>query len=132
MFKEFKTCNYVTTNESGDLIPSSDPNVGIATRASVRFKIGLDETGGEGRIRTRAKYLVPNNPKDVTEVDYTFGAATDTSPATKDSSFRDMYWNKIYSVSNYIPRYQPKPSLNILSFTGIKNVFNFDRMLVDN
>ena len=114
--------DYVTTNESGDLIPSSDPNVGIATRASVRFKIGLDETGGEGRIRTRAKYLVPNNPKDVTEVDYTFGAATDTSPATKDSSFRDMYWNKIYSVSNYIPRYQPKPSLNILSFTGIKNV----------
>jgi hypothetical protein len=96
--------DYLITDEFGDLVPSEDPNKGIPTRASVRFKISLDETGGLGRLRTRAKYLVPNNPNNVGEVDYEFGTLT------KDTSFRDLYWNKIYSVSNFVNRLQ-RPAL---------------------
>jgi len=115
--------DYKITDENGDLIPSQDPNIGIPTRASVRFKIGLDETGGAGRLRTRAKYLVPNNPKDASEVDYAFGPASEDNPiATKDTSFRDLYWNKIYTVANYIPRFQGSNLGGAQSFTGIKNV----------
>lgn len=99
--------DYMVTNEVGELILSQDPNKGIPTRARVRFNIGMDETGGEGRLRTRARYLVPNNPTQNSEVDYTFGSDT------KDSSFRDMYWNKIYSVSNFITRYQKQRNLSL-------------------
>jgi hypothetical protein len=65
-----------------------DPNIGIATRSSVRFNIGMDDSGGDGRLRTRARYLVPNNPTDVSQIDYEFGVNT------KETSFRDLYWKK--------------------------------------
>ena len=97
--------DYMVTDEFGDLVPTEDTNKGIPTRASVRFKIGLDETGGLGRLRSRAKYLVPNNPNNTNEIDYEFGITT------KDTSFRDLYWNKIYSVSNFINRFQ-RPRIN--------------------
>jgi hypothetical protein len=111
--------DYVVTDEFGNLQLTQDPNVGIPTRARVRFKVGLEDNGGEGRVRTRAKYLVPNNPQNQSEIDYEFG------PDTKDSSFRDLYWNKIYTVSNFISRYQKQgagPSDRNAS--GIKNVDN--------
>lgn len=111
--------DYVVTDEFGNLQLTEDPNVGIPTRASVRFKIGMDDTGGEGRLRTRAKYLVPNNPQNQSEIDYEFG------PDTKDTSFRDLYWNKIYTVSSFISRYQKQgagPSDR--NATGLKNVDN--------
>ncbi len=111
--------DYVVTDENGNLIPSDDPNKGIPTRASVRFKIGMENTGGEGRLRTRAKFLVPNNPKNSTEIDYKF------DETTKKSSFRSLYWNKIYTVSNFISRFQT----NVLppwkrAATAVKNVDN--------
>lgn len=122
--------DYVVTSEDGTLIPSADPNIGVPTRARVRFRIGMDETGGEGRLRTRAKYLVPNNPQNPNQIDYSFGEET-----VKESSFVDLYWNKIYSVSNFIPRYQTSNLTGIIDstaaasvipkgrrFTGIKNV----------
>lgn len=111
--------DYYYTNEFGDLVLSEDPNKGIPTRASVRFKIGMDVTGGEGRVRTRANHLVPHNPSNTNEIDYEFGELT------KDVSFRDMYWNKIYSVSNFISRYQKSSSLNPVNdrnFVGLKDV----------
>lgn len=111
--------DYMVTNEEGDLILSQDPNKGIPTRARVRFNIGMDETGGEGRLRTRARYLVPNNPKNTGELDYTFG------DETLETSFRDLYWNKIYSVSNYISRYQKNAKVRPVksrSITAIKDV----------
>jgi len=107
--------DYVVTNEFGDLIPSDNPNIGIPTKSNVRFKVGMDETGGEGRLRTRAKFLVPHNPNNSSEIDYEFG------PKTKKGSLRSLYWNKIYSVSSFIPRYQGN-KLNNRAFTGIKNV----------
>jgi hypothetical protein len=111
--------DYYYTNEFGDLVLSEDPNKGIPTRASVRFKIGMDVTGGEGRVRTRANHLVPHNPTNTNEIDYEFGELT------KNVSFRDMYWNKIYSVSNFISRYQKSSSLNPVNdrnFVGLKDV----------
>lgn len=111
--------DYMVTAEDGSLILSQDPNVGIPTRARVRFNIGMDETGGEGRLRTRARYLVPNNPQTAGDIDYAFGQDT------KDSSFKDIYWNKIYSVSNYISRFQRNTNLRPVksrSMTAIKDV----------
>ncbi len=114
--------DYMVTDEEGNLILTQDPNKGIPTRARVRFNIGMDETGGEGRLRTRARYLIPNNPTNASEIDYEFG------DATKETSFRDMYWNKIYSVSNFISRFQRDSPLDKLLpvksrfFTGMKDV----------
>lgn len=111
--------DYMVTAEDGSLILSQDQNKGIATRARVRFNIGMDETGGEGRLRTRARYLVPNNPLNAGDVDYTFG------PETSNANFRDLHWNKIYSVKNYIPRFQRETNLlpvKSRSMTAIKDV----------
>lgn len=112
--------DYMVTDEYGELVLSEDLSKGIPTRASVRFKMSMDETGGEGRLRTKAKYLVPNNPTNQNEVDYEFG------PDTKKTSFRTMYWNKIYSVSNYISRFQTKSGHNTRNMTGIKDVDECD------
>lgn len=92
--------DYMVTDENGDLILSEDPNKGIPTRASVRFRIGMDVTGGEGKLRTRAKYLVPHNPQNHSELNYDF------DETTPDIHFRDLYWNKIYSVKNFLARFQ--------------------------
>lgn len=108
--------DYMVTDEFGVLIPSEDPNKGIPTRANVRFKIGLDETGGLGRLRTRAKYLVPNNPANINEIDYDFGENT------KKSSLREMHWNKIYSVTNFISRFQRRGNAKNRNMVGIKDV----------
>ena len=111
--------DYMVTDESGNLILSQDPNKGIPTRARVRFNIGMSDDGGAGRIRTRARYLVPHNPKLVSEIDYEFGSKT------SDNSFRDLSWNKIYSISNFITRYQSNnswtPALTRAAI-GIKDV----------
>lgn len=108
--------DYMITAEDGSLILSQDPNKGIPTRSRVRFKISMDETGGEGRLRTRASYLVPNNPQTQDEIDYSF------DETTKDSSFKDIYWNKIYSVTNFISRFQKNSNTDSRNITGIKNV----------
>lgn len=108
--------DYVITDEFGQLTLSDDPNKGIPTKASVRFKISMNDSGN-GTTSSRAKYLVPNNPTKIDEVDYEFGAST------KETSFRDLYWNKIYTVSNYISRFQTFGiSGGGRQITGIKNV----------
>ena len=108
--------DYVITAEDGTLIRSEDKTKGIATKAKVRFRVGMDENGGEERLRTRAKYLIPHNPKDKENVDYSFG------PNTKESFFKDMYWNKIYTVKNKITRVQSTPNVERRTFIGIKDV----------
>jgi hypothetical protein len=60
----------------------------------------MDDSGGDGDLEL--DNLVPNNPTDVSQIEMIeFGVNT------KETSFRDLYWNKIYSVSNYISRFQP-------------------------
>lgn len=111
--------DYVYTDEFGNLIPTDDPNKGIPTRARVRFKIGMNNTGNEGRLRTRAKYLVPHNPDNYNDSDYSF------DENTRDKHFQDLHWNKIYTVSNHITRVQNKitgGATNHRTFVGIKEV----------
>lgn len=118
--------DYVVTDEYGNTVLSDDPNKGIATRARVRFRISMSDTGEEGTARKRARYLVPNNPRFVAEdypnfvesneVDYEFGSKT------KDENFRDLFWNKVYTVKNYIPRLQKSLQPNSKKRTGIKMV----------
>jgi hypothetical protein len=101
--------DYVVTDEEGNIVPSDDRNIGIPTRARVRFRIGMNDTGDLGRLRTRAKYLIPNNPQSQSDIEYSFDEST-----SKDASFRDLYWNKIYSITSFIPRYQ-KVKINVPS-----------------
>jgi hypothetical protein len=111
--------DYMVTSEYGDMVLSEDDNKGIPTRSRVRFNIGMNDDGSNGRLRTRARYLVPNNPPAAQYTDYEFGKKT------LDESFRDIYWNKIYTVSNFIPRFQRNNSFTpnlTRNATAIKDV----------
>lgn len=106
--------DYIGTDEYGNIVPVDSPSKGIPTRARVRFRISKLETGDEGFSRHTAKYLVPNNIpfeknedhkpliKNGNDIDkyFEFGSSTPTE------CYRDLYWNKVYSVKNYIPRLQ--------------------------
>ena len=106
--------NRVVTDEFGNLIPSEDQSKGIPTEAKVRFRIGMDEAGSVGRIRSRAKFLVPNMNND-----YSFDETTPTS------ELYTMKWKKIYTVRQFIARYQTTCGPRCAdkrSFVGIKDV----------
>lgn len=119
--------DYVVTDEYGNMVLSDNPNKGIATRSRVRFRISMSDTATDGTARKRARYLVPNNPRFVEEdypkfcetggaVDYEFGSKT------REEDFRDLFWNKVYTVKNYIPRLQKSNLPNNNNRTGIKMV----------
>ena len=108
--------DYMVTDEFGELSPSDDPNKGIPTRSRMRFKISINETGGNGRLRTKAKFLVPHNPESLNEVDYSF------DESTPDTHFSDFYWNKIYTVKNHIARFQKDRNEENRNFIGLKDV----------
>ncbi|MBR6516688.1 MAG: hypothetical protein IKT40_07495 [Bacilli bacterium] len=122
--------DYIGMDEFGNIVPTDDPKKGIATRTSVRFRFSMQETENEGVSRHRAKYLVPNNfelvgdsnlkpqianPSEYEQC-YEFGSAT------PDKHFRDLYWNKVYTVKNYIPRLQNGDKHNSKKFSAIKSV----------
>lgn len=105
--------DYVTMDEYGNLIPSDNPNIGIPTRTRVRFRFSAQETNNEGVARHRAKYLVPNNPTIVSDSAQPkilngrkFTQCFEFGSATPKEYFRDLYWNKVYTVKSYIPRIQ--------------------------
>lgn len=115
--------DYVMTDEYGNTVLSDNPNKGIPTRTRVRFRISMHENPADGVARKRARYLVPNNPhltddypefSEKNEIDYEFGSKT------KDEDFRDLMWNNVYTVKNYIPRVQKARLPNNLRFLGIK------------
>lgn len=113
--------DYVMTDEFGNIVPTDDPDNGIPTRARVRFRASLTETGEEGVGFKRARYLIPNNPDidngyDDDKIDYEFGSLT------KDGSYRDLLWNHVYTVKSYIPRLQKEHIPTTKRFTGIKAV----------
>lgn len=118
--------DYVKTDEFGNLVPSDDPTKGIPTRARVRFRISLDDQPNDGQARKRCKYLVPNNPHiedaefaETKEPDYEFGSST------REESYCDLFWNKVYSVKNYIPRFQKKNKVTIREHSGIKLINHY-------
>lgn len=123
--------DYVGTDEYGNIVPTDNPKKGIPTRTCVRFRFSLEETGSEAVSHHRAKYLVPNNPKlrsnserpqiergDIFEQWAEFGSST------PDEYFRDLYWNKVYSVKNYIPRTQNSNKRETYKYNAIRTVNN--------
>lgn len=124
--------DYVKTDEYGNIVPTDDPTSGIPTRARVRFRVSVDGTGEDNTGRKQCRYLVPNNPfvdkvngQEISdgpnplftrtkEFDYEFGTAT------RDESFRDLFWNKVYTVKSYIPRIQTGDNPTTRDYTGIK------------
>ena len=124
--------DYVGTDEYGNVVPTDNPNTGIPTRTQVRFRFSKTETGDEGYSRHTAKYLVPMNPvldedkkepafkdkgADVEKM-YNFGSNT------PDSCFRDLYWNNVYSVKNFIPRTQVAHRVTSIYYTALKGSNN--------
>lgn len=113
--------DYMMTDEYGNMVPTDDPEKGIPTRASVRFRISMQDFEENTDNYFRPKILVPNNPQNTKDgheaYDYEFGSLT------TDDSFRDLFWNNVYSVKSYIPRFQ-KSKVNGWKeekFTGIKH-----------
>jgi|GEM_PF-2123465 len=106
--------DYIGTDEYGNVVPTDNPTKGIPTRTQVRFRISKNETADEGLSSHTAKYLVPMNPifaeSGIVPVINTPGAEIEKmynfGSATPDHCFRDLYWNNVYSVKNYIPKVQ--------------------------
>ena len=114
--------DYMMTDEYGNMVPTDDPNKGIPTRCSVRFRISMQDNEENLDNFFRAKVLVPHNPQNLSggtheEYDYEFGSKT------RDDSFRDLFWNNVYSVKSYIPRFQKRKARGWKDkrFTGIKS-----------
>lgn len=107
--------DYMKTDEYGNMVPTDNPEEGIPTRARVRFRISMQDFEENVSNYFRAKVLVPHNPETSDEVDYTFGSGT------QDCSYRDLFWNNVYSVKSYIPRIQKGRGIRTERFSGIKH-----------
>lgn len=113
--------DYMSTDEYGNLVPTDDPSKGIPTRTRVRFRVSLNDFDSDYENNHLSKLLVPNNPKDAEHLDYVFGTNTqDEEDGT--GSFRDLFWNNVYTVKSYIPRIQKGNNQRNKRFTGIKQV----------
>lgn len=116
--------DYVKSDEFGNLVPTDNPEKGIPTRTSVRFRISLGDYESDFENNHVVKLLVPNNPKTPYEgdnlkdepIDYNFGSKT------TDESFKDLFWNNVYTVKSYIPRFQKGNINNTRRFSGFKGV----------
>lgn len=116
--------DYMVTDEYGNMVPTDNPEKGVPTRASVRFRISMEDTEDNPDYFHRAKVLVPNNPQVINETkyetcDYEFGTYT------RNDSFRDLFWNNVYSVKSYIPRIQKHNNWRKEKFSGIKHCNKF-------
>lgn len=114
--------DYMMTDEYGNMVPTDDPSKGIPTRCSARFRISMQDNEENVDNFFRAKVLVPHNPQNLPggeheEYDYEFGSKT------RDDSFRDLFWNNVYTVKSYIPRFQKRRirGWKDKRFTGIKS-----------
>ena len=113
--------DYMMTDEFGNMVPTYDPDKGIPTRTRVRFRISMQDFDSDSINMFRCKVLVPHNPDIYSddcenELDYNYGTAT------KESSYRDLFWNCVYSVKSYIPRIQKGSNWKNEKFTGFKRV----------
>lgn len=127
--------DYISTDEYGNIVPSKGIKEGIATRARVRFRFTLNEEGDNATGRHCARYLVPNNPELIDEniepkiefkdgVDYwdQLDDYFEFGDKTPEGCFRDLLWNKVYTVKNYIPRFQRTRKSKSKKYTGIKSI----------
>ena len=113
--------DYLMTDEYGNLVPSDKKGKGIPTRTRVRFRVSLTDFQSDYENNHLAKVLIPNNPKTYDDLDYVFGTYTkDKLDGT--GSFRDLFWNNVYTVKSYIPRIQKGNYNRNRRFTGFKQV----------
>jgi hypothetical protein len=115
--------DYMMTDEFGNMVPTNHPERGIPTRTRVRFRLSLQEFENDSTNLMLGKVLVPHNPNIYSgstlceeELDYSFGTKT------KESSYRDLFWNGVYSVKSYIPRIQKGANWKNEKFMGFKRV----------
>jgi hypothetical protein len=115
--------DYMMTDEFGNMVPTNHPEKGIPTRTRVRFRLSLQEFETDSTNLMLGKVLVPHNPYIYSgsqtceeELDYSFGTKT------KESSYRDLFWNGVYSVKSYIPRIQKGANWKNEKFMGFKRV----------
>ena len=109
--------DYMMTDEYGNMVPTDDPEKGIPTRTRVRFRASLTDMEESSQSYYRAKYLIPNNPSvddGEDKIDYNFGTYTN------EDSYRDLFWNGVYTVKSYIPRFQKSKRWKNERFSGIK------------
>jgi len=113
--------DYMMTDEYGNMVPTDNPDKGIPTRTRVRFRISMQDFEQNTDNYFRPKVLVPHNPQNLEgeghdKYDYEFGSFT------SDESFRDLFWNEVYTVKSYIPRIQKRRvgGWKESKFTGIK------------
>lgn len=123
--------DYIGTDEFGNIIPVQDSTKGIPTRTSVRFRISLQETKGEASTEHVAKYLVPNTQELDPSINIPhilngrkYNNCFEFGSATPKEHFRDLLWNKVYTVKNYIPRIQMSASKNTRNYGGVRSVNN--------
>ena len=113
--------DYMMTDEYGNMVPTDDPTKGVPTRTRVRFRVSMEDNEANTDNYFRAKVLVPHNPLNRVgggheDYDYEFGSNT------REDSFRDLFWNNVYTVKSYIPRFQkPKNNVKTERFSGIKH-----------
>jgi hypothetical protein len=126
--------DYVGTDEYGNIVPIESSEKGIPTRSRVRFRISVDETDSDGVNVHHGKLLIPNNPilnkngnkisivekRETDEVLPTDEEYYEFGSATPDNCFRDLYWNKVYTIKSYIPRFQKGSSSHQDRYTGIR------------
>ena len=110
--------DYVMTDEYGNIVPTNNMDRGLPTRARVRFRFSLNDFASDYQNNHLSKMLVPNNPQTKSDMQdaYIFGTKT------PDEEFRDLFWNKVYSVKSYIPRIQKSNTNREKRFSGIKAV----------
>lgn len=110
--------DYVMTDEYGNIVPTNDSKKGLPTRAQVRFRFSLNDFASDYQNNHLSKMLVPNNPQTQSELGEAYVFGTKTPP----EEFRDLFWNKVYSVKSYIPRIQKGNWNREKRFSGIKAV----------
>jgi len=119
----------VVTDEFGNLVPSPDGIKGIATEGDYRFRISMDATSNDKRLRQRAKYLVPNTNNNFSFGEFSTKRLKKERPFTKNEQlsnvtlgtqyedditnqynyleeFFPFRWKKVYTVKQYIGRMQ--------------------------
>jgi len=137
----------VVTDEFGNFVPSPDGIKGVATEADFRFRISMDATSNDKRLRQRAKFLVPNtnnnfvfdefSPKDLentTLFTKNEQLSTITTGTDYENDLRNQYnyleefytfrWKKVYTVKQYIGRMQKSFTDEARGFIGIKDIIN--------
>ena len=121
---------HVITDEFGNLVPSANPSIGIATKGLYRFRMNFIEPPDNPKFRTANIFF----PSLGTDFGGTLGAVNGSTPGgTEDQRFTDdisayknieldfhlFEWKQLYTIAHYIKKY--KKGANRFSHVGIKN-----------